>query len=46
MIEKSVWTLADHDPRIMSFSLVCHSLQGLIGRKFLKLIDNIDIKTY
>ena len=44
MVEKLVWRLADHDPRVISVSLVCDILQALIGKKFLKSIDNTDIK--
>lgn len=44
MAGKFVWRLADHDPRVVSISLVCESLHMLTGRKFLKSIDNIDLK--
>lgn len=48
MAGKFVWRLADHDPRVVSISLVCESLHMLIGRKFLSIynqsIYNIDLK--
>lgn len=44
MVGKFVCRLADHDPRVVSISLVCESLHMFIGRKFSKSIDNIDLK--
>lgn len=36
--------MADHDPRVVSISLVRESLHMLIGRKFSKSIDNATLK--
>ena len=44
MAGKFVWRLADHDPRVVSISLVRESLHMLIGRKFSKSIDNATLK--